>query len=386
MRLIALAHGLEVAAHGGGHLRELPEPPQVLKKKVHDTKLVSTGALALCRLWPKPGSIALCRSVATVHVLLQSYVLHFAFQLEQPALPRPQLTRWLPPSRSAALQLPGWGVEGGEWAEIDRLNEEELAAAEAALMQGGGDAGASRIATQIQQLNLGGGEGGEAYSGDEGSQGEEEEESEDEGEWETAAKSASSGRLHKRRVSCWLGFVAAVGGLALGVPAWLRAMLLPCQAVCLPAALAQLAFCPLFLRLQAARKAAWEARQAAAAAEGEQHSEEDGSEGSEGSEDEEGEEGEGADGGDREDACSLASDDDATAAHAAPAEGEGLQQQQSGEGQQQHGAEGQQQQEGEQRFLSTVSIITADFAMQNVIMQVRPGLAGRGCLPAAASF
>ncbi len=26
-------------------------------------------------------------------------------------------------------QLPGWGVEGGEWAEIDRLNEEELAAA-----------------------------------------------------------------------------------------------------------------------------------------------------------------------------------------------------------------------------------------------------------------
>lgn len=30
---------------------------------------------------------------------------------------------------AARLQLPGWGVEGGDWAEIDRLNEEELAAA-----------------------------------------------------------------------------------------------------------------------------------------------------------------------------------------------------------------------------------------------------------------
>jgi hypothetical protein len=125
------------------------------------------------------------------------------------------------------MQLPGWGVEGGEWAEIDRLNEEELAAAEAALMQGGGDAGASRIATQIQQLNLGGGEGGEPYSGDEGSQGEEEEESEDEGEWETAAKSASSGRRHKRRVNCWQGFCCC-RGLAPRVPARQRAMLLPC--------------------------------------------------------------------------------------------------------------------------------------------------------------
>lgn len=45
----------------------------------------------------------------------------------------------------ALPQLPGWGVEGGDWAEIDRLNEEEEAAAEAAL--GGG---ASRIASEIQ--------------------------------------------------------------------------------------------------------------------------------------------------------------------------------------------------------------------------------------------
>ena len=33
--------------------------------------------------------------------------------------------------------LPGWGAEGGDWAELDRLNEEELAAAEAALLAGG---------------------------------------------------------------------------------------------------------------------------------------------------------------------------------------------------------------------------------------------------------
>lgn len=46
------------------------------------------------------------------------------------------------PLPSPALQLPGWGVEGGDWAEIDRLNEEELAAAEAALAgkQGSGPA------------------------------------------------------------------------------------------------------------------------------------------------------------------------------------------------------------------------------------------------------
>lgn len=40
VRLIALAHGLEVAAHGSGHLRDLPEVPVVQKKKVHDHKEV----------------------------------------------------------------------------------------------------------------------------------------------------------------------------------------------------------------------------------------------------------------------------------------------------------------------------------------------------------
>jgi RNA-binding protein NOB1 len=59
--------------------------------------------------------------------------------------------------------LPGWGAEGGDWAEIDRLNEEEEAAAQAALSTApgginnyieemGGDA--SRIAAEVQQLSL----------------------------------------------------------------------------------------------------------------------------------------------------------------------------------------------------------------------------------------
>lgn len=45
IRLIALAHGLEVAAHGSGHLHDLPELPKVQKKKVHDAKQVRTGVL-----------------------------------------------------------------------------------------------------------------------------------------------------------------------------------------------------------------------------------------------------------------------------------------------------------------------------------------------------
>lgn len=128
VRLIALAHGLEVAAHGAGHLRELPHLPRALKKKVHDEK-----------------------------------------------------------------ELPGWGVEGGDWAEIDRLNEEEAAAAEATLLGEAGEEGASRIATMVQQLSLGGGEGSEGEEGEEG-------DSEDEGEWETAAKTHNSARRQKRKV------------------------------------------------------------------------------------------------------------------------------------------------------------------------------------------
>ena len=72
VRLLALAHSLEVAYYGAAHLREQPPPPKLARKKVRESKF-----------------------------------------------------------------LPGWGAEGGEWAELDKLNEEELAAAEAALMAGG---------------------------------------------------------------------------------------------------------------------------------------------------------------------------------------------------------------------------------------------------------
>ncbi|KAL4438664.1 hypothetical protein ABPG77_006268 [Micractinium sp. CCAP 211/92] len=243
VRLIALARGFEVAAHGDGRLHELPQLPKVQKKKVHDAK-----------------------------------------------------------------QLPGWGVEGGDWAEIDRLNEEELAAAEAALA-----GGESHISSAVAALSLedvvaeaaaARGEGPAVEGGEgegEGSSGEEEEEEgADDGEWETAAKSNASARKQRRK---------------------------------------------------AARKAAWEARQAAAddaAAVGQQQS----------GSCPEGQEEEQEDGGyDEEDACSLASDDEATAATVAPADGEGEQP-----------AAGSEQ--AEQRDESSVCIITADFAMQNVIMQM----------------
>lgn len=45
VRLIALAHGLEVAAHGGGHLHELPQMPTLPKKRVIDRKLVRPRSL-----------------------------------------------------------------------------------------------------------------------------------------------------------------------------------------------------------------------------------------------------------------------------------------------------------------------------------------------------
>ncbi|GAB4823751.1 hypothetical protein N2152v2_010797 [Parachlorella kessleri] len=87
VRLLALAHTLEVAYYGSAHLREQPPPPKLARKKVRESKY-----------------------------------------------------------------LPGWGAEGGEWAELDKLNEDELAAAEAALMAGH----SSRINTAVQQLTLGG--------------------------------------------------------------------------------------------------------------------------------------------------------------------------------------------------------------------------------------
>ena len=206
--------------------------------------------------------------------------------------------------------LPGWGVEGGTWEEIDRLNEEELAAAEAALLAGGGDA--SRIAAQVQQLSLGG-EGEAGGSG--GTPGEEEVEevgqqgqyaasdgggdSEDDDEgWETAAKSNSAVRKQRRR---------------------------------------------------GARREAWEARQAeaAAAAAAEQQEqrqqETEDEEGGSGSEEEGEEDGE-EEGEEEGEGSLLGSDDEATRAKAGDAPA---------------GA-----------FESSVSIQTADFAMQNTIMQM----------------
>ena len=67
IRLIALAHTLEVAAHGAVHLRS------------------------------------------------------------EPAQARPSTV-----SSLSSRQLPGWGEVGGDWAEMDQMQEEELAAAERA--------------------------------------------------------------------------------------------------------------------------------------------------------------------------------------------------------------------------------------------------------------
>ena len=287
MRLIALAHGLEVAGGGGAHLRELPEQPKVQKKKVHDAKLVSTGGGRRARVR------GLCNTSWRLSTAAAAAVV--ADCRCRPHRPVPQ--------------LPGWGVEGGDWAEIDRLNEEELAAAQAALLGGGGaddNAGASRIASQVQQLSLADAEAAAAtLRGDASTSGgdSDAEEEDDHGEWETAAKSAGSQRRQRRK---------------------------------------------------AARKAAWEARQAAAATAG---AGEGGAlePGNEGEGEEEPSEGE-------EDACSLASDDDATAATAAPATGDA----------QPPGSAAQQQLPE-----SGVAIITADFAMQNVIMQVGPHPAQR---------
>jgi RNA-binding protein NOB1 len=126
--------------------------------------------------------------------------------------------------------LPGWGAEGGDWAEIDRLNEEEEAAALAALSTAPGGINdsstaveemggeGSRIAAQVQQLTLDDiddEEGNEMQhnnrgrntnndSGD-GSSGSDEEVDSDsdseegEDEWEVAAKTKNKQRRARRR-------------------------------------------------------------------------------------------------------------------------------------------------------------------------------------------
>ena len=124
--------------------------------------------------------------------------------------------------------LPGWGAEGGDWAEMDRLNEEELAAAEAVLST---TIEASRIASQVQELSLGGDDEDEDNNDDNDNEGEDgsrqqqqaaflvessaeseddddddededdddDEDEDDDGEWEVAAKTKNKARRAKRK-------------------------------------------------------------------------------------------------------------------------------------------------------------------------------------------
>eukprot|EP00887_Chlorella_sp_A99_P000508 scaffold17.g508.t1 len=157
VRLLALARGLEAAAHGAGRLRELPAAARVQKKRVSDAKA-----------------------------------------------------------------LPGWGAEGGDWAEMDRLNREEEAAVAAVAGGGadgadggGADGSGSRIAAAgIQQLSLGDAEGGAAGPGsasesgseggsdraDEQQQWQQQQGGDDDGGWQTAARTHNVARRQRRRV------------------------------------------------------------------------------------------------------------------------------------------------------------------------------------------
>jgi RNA-binding protein NOB1 len=83
--------------------------------------------------------------------------------------------------------LPGWGISGGDWAEIDRINEEEEAAAKA-LILGEQEDHPSHISTQVQMLSL------DMPNDQDASDGEE-----DEGEWETAYKNKGKTRRMKKK-------------------------------------------------------------------------------------------------------------------------------------------------------------------------------------------
>jgi RNA-binding protein NOB1 len=131
-----------------------------------------------------------------------------------------------------AKSLPGWGAQGGDWAEMDRLEAEELAAAEALLLGGGSAAiaaaaaadaaaeagAASSIAAGVHELSLqdddasGAGAAAPAAAGagaqpaqeDAEADGAHEMGSSDEEEgggdvWEVAAKTRNKARRAKRR-------------------------------------------------------------------------------------------------------------------------------------------------------------------------------------------
>ena len=149
------------------------------------------------------------RLLALAHTLEVSYY-GSAHLRDKPAPPKIQKKRVID-----VKVLPGWGAEGGDWAEIDRLNEEEDAAAEALLST----AGASHIASQVQQLSLADAEAAAAEfeaegNGDDGAQqaqqefeeesgsdsdGNSTEEDDDDDEWEVAAKTKNKARRAKRK-------------------------------------------------------------------------------------------------------------------------------------------------------------------------------------------
>lgn len=88
--------------------------------------------------------------------------------------------------------LPGWGISGGDWSEIDKINEEEEEAAKALILgeQGPAEEGhASHISTKVQALRLDMPENGEQGTSDE----------DDEGEWETAYKNKGKTRRMKKK-------------------------------------------------------------------------------------------------------------------------------------------------------------------------------------------
>lgn len=84
--------------------------------------------------------------------------------------------------------LPGWGVSGGDWAEIDKINEEEEAAAKA-LILGEQEENESHISTKVQMLSL-----DMPDDQRESADGEDEQ-----GEWETAYKNKGKTRKMKKK-------------------------------------------------------------------------------------------------------------------------------------------------------------------------------------------
>lgn len=114
--------------------------------------------------------------------------------------PPPKVQRKAPIDKKA---LPGWGAQGGDWAEIDRINEEEEAAAIEALKAGNTEQNistedfAGRIAARVQEIRLSGNDDDDdgdsdadlATSNDEG----------EDGGWEVAAKTKNKARRQRRR-------------------------------------------------------------------------------------------------------------------------------------------------------------------------------------------